>query len=106
MSAIEAVKVIVDAEKQAAKMIDDAITEASTIRKRIDSLVQQQRQQMLAEAKKEADAIAARAEEEGKVEAEQYEKESMQALQALVARASARKDATVEKLVTIMMRVE
>jgi F0F1-type ATP synthase membrane subunit b/b' len=106
MSGIETVKIIVDAEKQAAKMIDNAIIEASAIRKRIDSLVQQQRQQMLSEAKKEAAAIAARAGEEGKLEAEQYERESTQALQALVARASAKKDATVEKLVTLMMRVE
>ena len=106
MSGIETVKVIVDAEKQAAKMIAEATTEASAIRKGIDSLIQQQRQQMLAEAKEQAAAIAARAGEEGRLEAEQYEKESMQALQALVARASTKKDATIEKLVTIMMRVE
>ena len=106
MSGIETVKIIVDAEKQAAKMIDDAMTEASAIRKRIDSLVQEQRQQMLAEAKREAADIAARAGEEGRLEAEQLEKESMEALQALVARASAKKDATVERLVAIMTRVE
>lgn len=106
MSGIETVKIIVDAEKQAAKMIDDAMTQASAIRKRIDSLVQQQRQQMLAEAKKEADGIAGRAEEEGRLEAEQFERESMEVLKALVARASAKKDATVEKLVTMMMRLE
>jgi len=106
MSGIETVKIIVDAEKQAAKMIDDAMTEAAAIRKRIDSLVQQQRQQMLAEAKKEADGIAARAGEEGRIEAEQFEKESLQTLQGVIARASARKDSTVEKLLTLMMRVE
>jgi len=106
MSGIETVKVIVNAEKQASKMIDEAMTEASAIRKRIDSIIQQQRQQMLAEAKKESAAIAARAGEEGKLEAEQYERESLQALKALVAQAHAKKDATVEKLVTIMMRVE
>jgi F0F1-type ATP synthase membrane subunit b/b' len=106
MSGIETVKVIVDAEKQAAKIIEEAVTEASAIRKRIDSLIQQQRQQMLAEAKKEAAAIAARAGEEGRLEAEQYERQAIQTLEALVVRASAKKDATVEKLVTIMMRVE
>lgn len=99
-------KVIVDAEKQAAKLIDDAMTEASAIRKTIDSLVQQQRQQMLDEAKKEAAEISARAGDEGRLEAEQYERESAKALQALIARASARKDATVEKLVTMMMKLE
>jgi ribosomal protein L17 len=106
MSGIETVKIIVDAEKQAAKMIDEAMAKASAIRKRIDSLIQQQRQQMLAEARKQAAAITARAGEEGKLEAEQYEKESIQALQALIARASAKKNTTVERLVTIMMRVE
>jgi vacuolar-type H+-ATPase subunit H len=106
MSGIETVKVIVDAEKQAAKMIDEATTEASAIRKKIDSLIQQQRQQMLAAAKEQAAAIAARAGDEGGLEAEQYERQSMQTLQALVARASAKKDATVEKLLAIVMRVE
>jgi len=104
MSGIDTVKVIVDAEKQAAKMIGDAMNEASAIRKRIDSLVLEQRQQMLVEARKEAADIAARAGEEGKREAEQFEKESTDALKSLVARASARKDSTVEKLVTMIMR--
>ena len=106
MSGIETVKIIVEAEKQAAKMIDDATAEATAIRKKIDSLIQQQRQQMLAEAKKEADAISSRAGEEGKLEAMKYETESVQELQTLVARASSKKDATVDKLVTMMMRVE
>jgi len=106
MSGIETVKVIVDAERQAAKIVEDAMTQAATIRKKIDSLIQEQRQQMLADAKKEAAAIAARAEEEGRLEAESLEKESAQMLQDLVAKASAKKDATVEKLVTIVMQVE
>ena len=106
MSGIETVKVIVDAEKQAAKMIEDATTKASAIRKSLDSLVQNQRQQMLAEAKKEAAGIAARAEEEGRLEAEQHEIEFKDTLQSLVAKASARKEATVEKLVTMTMRAE
>ena len=106
MSGIETVKVIVDAEKQAAKMIEDAMSEASAIRKRIDALVQDQRQQMLAEAKKEADGIAARAGEEGRLEAEKVERESIEAFQALISRASAKKNATIEKLVTMIMRVE
>jgi F0F1-type ATP synthase membrane subunit b/b' len=106
MSGIETVKVIVDAERQAAKIIDDAMVDAAAIRKRIDSLILDQHQQMLSEAKKEAAAIAARAEEEGKLEAERSEKESVGMLSDLVAKASAKKDATVEKLVTIIMRVE
>ena len=106
MSGIETVKVIVDAEKQAAKMIDDAMTESAAIRKRIDSLVQQQRQQMLAEAKKQADDITAHAGAEGRVEAEQFEREAAQALQSLLSRASARKDTAVEKLLSLVTRVE
>jgi F0F1-type ATP synthase membrane subunit b/b' len=106
MSGIETVKIIVDAERQAAKMIDDAMTTAATIRKRIDSVIQEQRQQMLSEARKEAAAIAARAEEEGKLEAETCEKESVEMLGDLVVKASGKKDATVEKLVAMIMQVE
>jgi F0F1-type ATP synthase membrane subunit b/b' len=106
MSGIETVKVIVDAERQAAKIIDDATVTAATIRKRIDSLIQEQREQMLSEAKKEAVAITARAEEEGKLEAETFEKESGEMLGDLVARASGKKDATVNKLVAMITEVE
>ena len=106
MSGIETVKTIVDAERQAAKIIDDAMVSAAAIRKRIDSLILEQHQQMLSEARKEAAAIAARAEEEGKLEAERSEKESVEMLSDLVAKASAKKDATVEKLVAMIMRVE
>jgi trehalose/maltose hydrolase-like predicted phosphorylase len=106
MSGIETVKVIVDAERQAAKIIDDAMVDAAAIRKRINSLILDQHQQMLSEARKEAAAITARAEAEGRLEAERSEKESVEMLSDLVAKASAKKDATVEKLVTIIMRVE
>jgi F0F1-type ATP synthase membrane subunit b/b' len=106
MSGIETVKVIVDAEKQAAKMIEDAMAEAAAIRKRIDSLIQQQRQQMLDEAKKQATAITARAGDEGKLEADKYEADAVQALRRLVDQASSKKDATVEKLSNIIMRAE
>jgi len=106
MSGIETVKIIVDAEKQAAKIIDEAKAQAAAIRKGISALVQEQRTQMLTEAKREAADIAAHAGEEGKLEAEKFESESMQALQAVVARASRRKDATVEKLLTLVMQVD
>jgi vacuolar-type H+-ATPase subunit H len=106
MSGIETVKLIVNAEKQAAKMIEDATTRAAAIRRRIDSLIQEQRQETLAQAKKEAAAITAEAEEDGRAEAEQYEKDSTKGLQSLIARALAKKDTTVEDLVTMMMQVE
>jgi vacuolar-type H+-ATPase subunit H len=106
MSGIETVKVIVDAEKEASKIVDDAMTKATAIRKNIDSVIQDQRQKMLTEAKREATDIGTRAEQEGKLEAESAEKESVQMLHDLVARASLKKDATVEKLVSMIMQVE
>jgi len=87
-------------------MIDDAMSEATAIRKRIDSLIQQQRQQMLEDAKKQAAAISARAGEEGKLEADKYEAEAVQTLRKLVDQASSKKNAAVEKLSNIIMRVE
>ena len=106
MSGLDTVKIIVDAERQAAQVIEDANAQAASIRKGIGTRIQEQRQQMLDAARKDAAAIVSRAEEEGKLEAETYQKESAQALQSLVAKASARKDATVEKLVAIIMQVE
>jgi len=106
MSGLETVKVIVDAERQAAKIIDDANAQAANIRKGIGTGIQEQRQQMLEAARKDAAAIVARAEAEGKLEADAYQKESAQALQVLVAKASTRKDAAVEKLLAIIMRAE
>jgi F0F1-type ATP synthase membrane subunit b/b' len=61
---------------------------------------------MLSESKKEASYIAARAEEEGKREAEQQEQESTELLRQLVARASAKKEPTIEKLVSLIMQVQ
>jgi len=106
MSGIETVKVIVSAEKQAAKMIQDAEATAADIRKRIDSLIQQQRTEMLGTAKKEASALVQQAEEEGRREAESYEKESAVRTRELIARASLKKSETVEKLVTLVMQRE
>jgi len=106
MSGIETVQVIVNAEKQAAKMVQDAEATAANIRKKIDSLIQEQRTEMLATAKKEAAALVQQAEEEGKREAESYEKESAVRIRELIARASLKKSATVEKLVGIVMQGE
>ena len=106
MSGIETVKVIVNAEKQAAKMIQDAEATATDIRKKIDSLIQQQRTEMLDTAKKQASALVQQAEEEGKREAASYEKESEARTRELITRASSKKSATVEKLVTLVMQGE
>ena len=106
MSGLETVKVIVDAEKQAAKIIQDAEATAANIRKKIDSLIQQQRTEMLATAKKEAAALVQQAEEEGKREAVNYEKESAVRIHELIAQASSKKNATVEKLVGMVIQGE
>jgi len=106
MSGIETVKAIVDAEKEAARIVEDATTRAAAIRKKIGSSIQEQRQQMLAEAKKNASTIAERAKEEGRIEADRYEKEYEQNLRELVAKASAKKAATVEKLMAIITQVD
>ena len=106
MSGIETVQVIVNAEKQAAKMVQDAEAKAAEIRKKIDSLIQEQRTEMLATAKKEAAALVQQAEEEGRREAESSEKESAVRIRELIARASLKKSATVEKLVGIVMQGE
>ena len=100
------VKIIVDAEKQAAKIIEDAKAEAVAIRKRIDGVIQEQREKTLAETRKEAAYIAARGKQEAKAETEKFEKESAQALEELVTKASAKKNATVDKLVGIVLQVE
>ena len=106
MSGIETVKVIVDAEKHAAKIIEEATSKANSIRKGIDPLIAEKRQKMVADANKEVSYIASRAEEEGKREAENFENQSTEELRGLVARASARKDPTVEKLVTMVTKVD
>jgi len=106
MSGIETVQVIVNAEKQAAKIVQDAEAKAADIRKKIDSLIQKQRTEMLATAKKEAVSIVQRAEEEGKREAESYEKESAVRIRELITKASSKKNTTVEKLVDLVMQGE
>ena len=106
MSGLETVKIIVDAERQAAKIIEDATTQAANIRRGIEPRIQMERQKTLADARKEATSITAHAEEEGKLEAERYEKESVQTLRDVVTKASAKKEATVDKLVTIILQVD
>lgn len=103
MSGIETIKIIVDAEKEAAKMLEDAQGKASRIRKNLDLLIQEQREETLSAAKKEAAAIVQRAEEDGKLEAQKYTKESTEKTRRLVTNSSAKKNAAVEKLVTIVI---
>jgi vacuolar-type H+-ATPase subunit H len=104
MSGIEALKIIVDAEKEAARVLEEAQSKASQIRKSIDLRIQEERQQTLNGAKKEAAAIVQHAEEEGKLEAVSVTKESEKRIQELVTKASANKDAAVTKLVNIILQ--
>jgi vacuolar-type H+-ATPase subunit H len=104
MSGIEAVKVIVDAEKEAARILAEAQSKASQIRKSIDSRIQEERQRTLDGAKKEASAIVQHAEDEGKVEAANVTKDSGKNVQELVTKASAHKNAAVDKLVNVILQ--
>ncbi len=97
---------IVDAEKEAAKILEDAQNRASEIRRRLDSLIEEQRKQILQSAKREAAAIVSRAEEEGRLEAENYGKSSEARVREMLARASSRKNAAVERHLRIIMESE
>lgn len=103
MSGIETVKIIVDAEKEAAQMLEQAKARAAAIRKDLGSKIQVERERMLAAAKKEAEAIVQRAEEESKLETEGYQKDAAQRLKELVTRASTKKNTAIEKLVSIVL---
>ena len=103
MSAIEAVKIIVDAEKEATRIVEEAQSKATQIRKGIDLRIQELRQQAFNDAKKEAAAIVQRAEEEGRVEADSVTREAERNIQALVTKASAKRNVAVDKLIDIIM---
>jgi vacuolar-type H+-ATPase subunit H len=103
MSGLEPIKMIVDAEKQAAEMLEKAQAKASQIRKGLDTRIRGEREETLKSAKKEADAIVERAESDGKLEAGTYEKEAVPRIKEVVAKASARKGRAVDKLVSIVL---
>lgn len=104
MSGIETVKIIIDAEKEAAKMLEQAQANATEIRKALESRIKQERERMLSAARKEATSIVQRAEEQGKSEAANLENESGHEIKAVVASASAKKNGAVDKLVSIVLQ--
>jgi len=106
MSGIETVKVIVEAEKEAAKILADAHTRADEIRKRLDSLIEQQRKETIQAAQKEATALVANAQSEAVTEGQVFEKDVQSKMRETLDRASARKGLAVEKLVSILMESE
>jgi len=103
MSGIETVKIIVNAEKEAAKMLEEAQNRASEIRKRLDSMIQEQREDMLRTARKEAAALVEEGEQKGKAEAAAYEKKAENDTRQILTRASTRKDQAVTKLVETVL---
>ncbi len=103
MSGIETVKIIVNAEKEAAELLRKAQNKADEIRKGLDVRVNDERQRALANAKKEADALLQRAEAEGKVEGDKYETEAKQKINRTVTKGSANKSKAVEKLLSIVL---
>lgn len=103
MSGIETIKIIVDAEKEAAKILEVAQNRASEIRKRLDSMIQEQREDMLRTARKEAATLVQEAEQKGKAEGAAYEKEAENETRQILTRASARKDQAVTKVVETVL---
>jgi len=103
MSGIETVKIIVNAEKEAAKILEEAQNRASEIRKRLDSMIQEQREDMLRTARKEAAALVEEGEQKGKAEAAAYEKKAENDTRQILTRASTRKDQAVTKVVETVL---
>ena len=106
MSGIETVKIIVDAEKEAARILEEAQSRASEIRKRLDSLIQEQLEEMRQNAKKEAAALIQDAEQKGKAEAAAYEKKEGNDTRQILTRASARKDQAVTKVFETVLELK
>lgn len=106
MSGIETIKIIVDSEREAAKMLADADAKALEIRKRLDPLIQTQRNEAINAAKKEAATMVQRAENDGKAESQQYEKDAENKTRSVVSRASAKKGEAVEKLVALILEMK
>ncbi len=94
---------IVHAEHEARKILEDAQKRASAIRKQLDSSIEHEREELLKSAQKEADLILERAESEGKAEAQNNEKELEMEIRKTIASASAKKDAVVKRLVSMVL---
>ena len=103
MSGIETIKIIVDAEKEAAKILEDAKNRGSEIRNRLDSMIQEQREDMFRAARKDAATLVQEAEQNGKAEAAAHEKEAENDTRQILTRASARKDQAVTKVVETVL---
>ena len=105
MSGIETVKVIVEAEKEAAKILADAQTRAGEIRKRLDSLIEKERDETIQTARKKAAALIADAQSEAAIEGQVFEKDAQSKMREALERASNRRGEAVEKLVAILVEL-
>lgn len=103
MSGIETVKIIVDAEKEAANMIKEAQAKALEIKKSLDALIETERESSLSDAKHKASSIVEAAESEGNMEASNFEKQSIHSLSELVKEATAKKELAVKALYDILV---
>ncbi len=87
-------------------MLVDSQNKALEIRKRRDTLIEEQRQRLLRAASKEAEAIVQNAENQATVEAQKFESDAENRIQQVVSHASAKKSAAVEKLVSLIMETK
>lgn len=103
MSGLETVKIIVDAEKEASTILNEAQAKASETRKQVDAMIEGERENRLSIARNEAASIVQRAEAEGKSEALLYEEEVKQKINQELQKASTNRAAAVKALFDIMM---
>jgi vacuolar-type H+-ATPase subunit H len=103
MSGIETIKIIVDAEKEGAKIIKEAQEKALEIKKNLDASIETERESSLSDAKHKASSIVEAAESEGKTEASEFERQSIQRINELVKKATAKKELAVKALYDIII---
>ncbi len=103
MSGLETVKIIVDAEKEAAKILNEAQAKASEIRKQADVDLKPEKEVRLSKARTEAALLVQNAEVEGKSEALRHEEESRQKIKDELEKASAHRAAAVKALFDIVL---
>jgi vacuolar-type H+-ATPase subunit H len=103
MSGLETIKIIVDAEKEASKMLNDAQVKALEIRKQVDAMIGLERETRLSKARKEAESLVQRAEAEGKAEAARIKDDSMEKTRRDLQEASSVRPVAEKALLDIIM---
>jgi vacuolar-type H+-ATPase subunit H len=103
MSGLETIKIIVDAEKEASRMLEEAQRRAVEIRKQVDLTIELQRNEALDSAKRRASEITERADNDGRSEAEKVMRESSGKLRELVANALRKKESAVKALTELVL---